>query len=190
MRESREISQIDVCDGVTTLISWWESPAFPNTRKISRLLEAVAILDCSVMEHSSTARNDGFGVGKYTGKTFTEKWYLLYNVISSGGKRRGECTHKNRMWEGVEKSPGYMTMTVLQLLNPKESPAFPSTRKISGLVEAIAVLDGRVMPHSPTARNDEGRAVKIAVLYGLCARRPRPNPHSLPVWLYPCPVWL
>ena len=58
MRESREISQIYDYDGVTTLISWWESPAFPSTRKISRLIGAVAILDSSVMPHPSTARND------------------------------------------------------------------------------------------------------------------------------------
>ena len=41
--------------------------------EISGLVEAVAVLDSRVIRHSSTARNDGFGIGKYTGKTFTEK---------------------------------------------------------------------------------------------------------------------
>jgi hypothetical protein len=46
---------------------------FPNTRKISSLLEAAAILGCSVMGHSSSARNDRGGMGKYTEKTFSVK---------------------------------------------------------------------------------------------------------------------
>ena len=48
-------------------------------------------------------------------------------------------------------------MTVLQLLNPEKKPVIPNTRKISGLVEAVAVLSGRVIQHTYTARNDEGR---------------------------------
>ena len=36
-----------------------KSPVFPTTRKISRLIVAVAILDCILMKHAYTARNDG-----------------------------------------------------------------------------------------------------------------------------------
>ena len=50
-----------------------------------------------------------------------------------------------------------MTMTVLQLLNPEKKPVIPNTRKISGLVEAVAVLSGRVIQHAYTARNDVRR---------------------------------
>ena len=62
MRKSREISQVNASDGVTTLISWGKKPVILTTRKISRLVEAVAILSCNIMQHAATARNDG-GVG-------------------------------------------------------------------------------------------------------------------------------
>ena len=53
MRESREISQINASDGLTTLITT-EYPVFPTTRKISRLVEAVAILISIVTQHTAT----------------------------------------------------------------------------------------------------------------------------------------
>ena len=49
MRESREISRIYDYDGVAAPESGGKSPVIPNTRKISGLLEAVAILGCSVI---------------------------------------------------------------------------------------------------------------------------------------------
>ena len=52
MRESREISLVYDCDGVTTPESREKRPVFPNLRKISRLLEAVAALavfSCSMI---------------------------------------------------------------------------------------------------------------------------------------------
>ena len=58
VRKSREISQIDDCNGITAL-SIRKRPVFPNTKKISPLLEAVAILDCRVIKHTATGRNDG-----------------------------------------------------------------------------------------------------------------------------------
>ena len=39
-----------------------KSPVFPTTRKISRLIVAVAILDCILIKHAYTARNDGDGM--------------------------------------------------------------------------------------------------------------------------------
>ena len=36
-----------------------KSPVFPTTRKISGLIVAVAILDCILIKHAYTARNDG-----------------------------------------------------------------------------------------------------------------------------------
>ena len=49
-----------------------------------------------------------------------------------------------------------MTMTVLQLLNPEKKPVIPNTRKISRLVEAVAILSCNVIQHAATARNDGG----------------------------------
>ena len=37
-------------------------PVFPTPRKISPLLEAVAILDCNVIPPFTTARDDGGGI--------------------------------------------------------------------------------------------------------------------------------
>jgi hypothetical protein len=36
-----------------------------------------------------------------------------------------------------------------------KSPVFPDAREISRLIEAVAILNGRVIPHTYTARNDE-----------------------------------
>ena len=49
-----------------------------------------------------------------------------------------------------------MTVTVLQLKYHVKSPVFPNARKISGLLEAVAILDSRVIKHDHTARNDGG----------------------------------
>ena len=42
-------------------LEWKElkSPVFPNPRKISRLIKALAILGCTVIKNAATARNDG-----------------------------------------------------------------------------------------------------------------------------------
>ena len=58
MRKSREISRIYDYDGVTTPEFGRKRTVIPNTRKISGLLEAVAILSGRVIQHAYTARND------------------------------------------------------------------------------------------------------------------------------------
>ena len=40
-------------------LNTFENPVFPKARKISRLLEAVAVFDYTVTMHAATARNDG-----------------------------------------------------------------------------------------------------------------------------------
>ena len=48
-------------------------------------------------------------------------------------------------------------MTVLQLLNPEKKPVIPNTRKISRLVEAVAIFKDRATTTLTTARNDDER---------------------------------
>ncbi len=50
--------------------------------------------------------------------------------------------------ERVEKSPGEMTITVLQLLIPERKPVLPYVRKIS---ETVAILGSRAISHAATA---------------------------------------
>jgi hypothetical protein len=59
--------------------------------------------------------------------------------------------------ERVEKSPREMTMTVLQRWRRCEKRVLLNTRKISRLLEAVAVLGSRVIGHAATARNDGER---------------------------------
>jgi hypothetical protein len=58
--------------------------------------------------------------------------------------------------ERVEKSPGEMTITVLQLLISERKLVFPYTRKISRLIVAVAILGSRAIKYAATARNDGG----------------------------------
>ena len=61
---------------------------------------------------------------------------------------------KISMCERVERSPRKTPVTSLQLQYWCNSPVFPNARKISGLIAAVAILNGKVIRHDDTARND------------------------------------
>ena len=88
---------------------------------------------------------------------------LYHSNSCHGGKQEekvifSEIQHLSRILHSLTSAgPGYMTMTVLQLSYHGRRSVIPNTRKISGLLEAVAVLDGRVRSHAATARNDGER---------------------------------
>ena len=99
-----------------------KSPVFPTTRKISRLLEAVAVLDCIFMKHAYTARNDG------AGWTYTLRISVSKFPLGEGGRPKAGG------WIRLEEAGA------AKQLRGEKSPVFPTTRKISRLIKAVAIL--------------------------------------------------
>ena len=70
----------EVCQGGEGV----KSPVFPTTRKISRLIEAVAILDCRVIGHAHTARNDGHRLASV--RPAGGVWIVSFGAETSDGQ--------------------------------------------------------------------------------------------------------
>ena len=96
MGESREISEKDDYNGVITP-DFGEKTCIPEHKKDFGAPRSCSDFDSRAIKHGATARNDG-GKGHYLPLYV----FLLFvpcrsTVISSGGKRRGDYNHKNRM---------------------------------------------------------------------------------------------
>ena len=131
-----------------------KSPAFPTTRKISRLLEAVAVLDCIFMKHAYTARNDG------AGWTYTLRIPVSKFPLEEGGRPKAGG------WIRLEEAGAAKQLKELK------SPVFPSTRKILGLIAAVAILDCILMKHASPRVVSAGEGIKVRIVHERVEKSP------------------